>query len=60
MDAVKLIQENWQWIFTAIGVLVTAISAIVKLSPSTKDDEIWGKCLKFLELFSVFDKKTHE
>ncbi len=45
-------------ILMAIGAIVTAASAIVALTPSTKDDEILGKIIKFLELFSIFNKRT--
>jgi len=57
-DAVIWIQANWEAVFAAIGLVVTAASAIVKLTPSTKDDEILVKIVKFFELFSIFNKKT--
>lgn len=44
-------------VFAAIGAVVTAASAIVALTPSTKDDEVLGKIIAFLERFSVFNKK---
>lgn len=58
MEALKWMQENWEGLFAVVGALVTAASLIVKLTPSTKDDEVLGKVLKFIELFSVFNKKT--
>jgi hypothetical protein len=41
-----------------VGAVVTCASTIVALTPSTKDDEILGKVVKFFEYFSVFNKKT--
>lgn len=58
MEYLYLAYENLDKIFIAIGALVTAASTIVALTPSTKDDEILGKIVKFIELFSVFNKKT--
>jgi hypothetical protein len=53
------ITAHWQDVLFIIGSIVTTASAIVALTPSTKDDEILGKIVKFLELFSIFNKKTH-
>ena len=50
--------EHYQAIFAAIGAVVSAASAIVALTPSTKDDEFLGKVILFLEKFSIFNKKT--
>jgi hypothetical protein len=52
------IAEHYQEILFIIGSVVTTASAIVALTPSTKDDEILGKIVKFLEYFSIFNKKT--
>ena len=35
------------------GAVVAICSTIVKLTPSTKDDAVWAKILKILDLFSV-------
>jgi hypothetical protein len=53
------ITAHYQDILFIIGSIVTTASAIVALTPSTKDDEFVGKIVKFLEYFSVFNKKTH-
>lgn len=45
--------EHWVDIFAVIGGLVTAATTIVRLTPSTKDDEILGKVIKILDWFSV-------
>jgi hypothetical protein len=49
---------NSQAIFAAIGAIVTAASAIVALTPSTKDDAIVGKIVEFISRFSVFNRKV--
>ncbi len=49
--------ENYNTIFAYIGVVVTAATGIIALTPTTKDDEILGKIVKFIELFSVVNKK---
>lgn len=51
------ITQNWDNIFAYIGIVVTAATSIVALTPTTKDDEILGKIVKFIELFSVVNKK---
>lgn len=53
------IVENYQAAFAIFGQIVAVASAIVVLTPSTKDDEVLGKIVKFLELFSVVSKKTN-
>ena len=51
------ITVHYQEIFAYVGILVTAATGIVALTPTTKDDEILGKIVKFIELFSVVNKK---
>ena len=45
--------NNWETIFATWGVLVAACTAIVKLTPSQKDDTILAKIVKWADLFSV-------
>jgi len=52
------ILENYESVLAIIGAIVSVASMIVVLTPSTKDDELVGKIVKFLEKFSVFNKKT--
>jgi hypothetical protein len=54
----EFIQQNYEAIFAAIGAIVTAASAIVALTPSTKDDAIVGKIVEFISRFSVFNRKS--
>lgn len=58
-DYITWITENYQQILFIVGSIVTTASSIVALTPSTKDDAILGKIVKFLEYFSIFNKKTH-
>lgn len=54
----EFITTHYNEILAAIGAVVTAASAIVALTPSTKDDEVLGKIISFISRFSVFNKKT--
>ncbi len=44
---------HWVDLLAIYGALVAICSTIVKLTPSTKDDAVWAKILKILDLFSV-------
>lgn len=51
------INEHWADVLAIYGAIVAFCSTVVKLTPSVKDDTIWAKILKFLDLFStVFTK----
>lgn len=47
------IVENWDSIFKYIGYAVTACTAIVKFTPTTKDDTIVSKVVKIADWASV-------
>lgn len=49
---------HYNEILAIIGGVVSLASAIVALTPSTRDDEILGKVMLFLEKFSIFTKRT--
>ena len=40
------------------GAAVAFCTAVVKATPSTKDDEIWGKIVKVLDFFSTAFTKS--
>ncbi len=44
---------HWVDLLAFYGAVVAICSTIVKLTPSTKDDAVWAKILKILDLFSV-------
>ena len=46
--------------FSWIGAIVTAASAIVKVTPTTKDDTIVGKIVAFISKLSIFNTKSDE
>ena len=52
---------DWQAVFimamTIWGAFVTFASAVVKATPSMKDDAWLEKLLKFAEIFSIFNRK---
>jgi hypothetical protein len=55
---IEFIQANYENIFAIIGQIVFVASAIVALTPSTKDDAIVGKIVEFISKFSVFNRKV--
>lgn len=53
--------QNWEGIFAAWGILVALCTAIVKLTPTTKDDSVLAKIVKWADVFSVvFTKEDAE
>lgn len=62
MDFIKTIIDNYASIGTAVlafvGGAVTLATVIVKLTPTTKDDEFLGKVVSFLEKASVLKKSS--
>ena len=55
------ILEHWADLLAFYGAVVLVCSAIVKLTPTTKDDDWWAKIVKILDKFStVFTKEDAE
>lgn len=53
--------ENWEHIAAGFGMLVALCTAIVKMTPTQKDDNILAKIVKWADVFSVvFTKKDAE
>lgn len=48
---------NWIEIAGIWGAFVAFASLVVKATPTMKDDAILEKLLKFVELFSIFNRK---
>lgn len=58
---IEWVLAHWKDLLAIYGAIVAICTTIVKLTPSTKDDDIWGKILKILDHFStVFLKKDAE
>lgn len=54
---ISWIAEHWTDILAIYGGIVAVCTVIVKLTPSTKDNEILDKIIKFFDKFStVFTK----
>lgn len=52
---------NWETIFAIWGMLVAFCTAIVKLTPTQKDDNFLAKVVKWADVFSVvFTKQDAE
>jgi putative heme iron utilization protein len=52
---------NWEHIAAGFGMLVALCTAIVKMTPTQKDDNILAKVVKWADVFSiVFTKKDAE
>lgn len=55
------ILEHWADLLAFYGAVVLICSTIVKLTPTTKDDDWWAKIVKILDKFStVFTKEDAE
>lgn len=58
---ISWIIEHWDDLLAVYGGVVVVCSTIIKLTPTTKDDSVWDKIVKFLDIFStVFTKKDAE
>lgn len=47
------IRDNWESVLAIYGAVVALCTTIVKITPSTKDDTIWGNIVKILDFFST-------
>ena len=54
------IAQHWQDILAIYGGIVAVCTVIVKLTPSTKDNEILDKIIKFIDNFSTVFTKDDE
>ena len=50
---IEWITNNWNNLLSAWGGLVAICSSIVKITPSTKDNKVFGFIIDILDLFSV-------
>lgn len=55
---ISWLMENGKDLLAIYGAVVAVCSTIVKLTPTQKDDNVWAKVIKVLDLFStVFTKE---
>lgn len=58
------ISANWDNILAIYGGIVAVCTTLVKMTPSNKDDSVWGNIVKVLDFFSTAftdsDKKKVE
>lgn len=47
------IRDNWESVLAIYGAVIALCTTIVKITPSTKDDTIWGNIVKILDFFST-------
>lgn len=50
---INWIAEHWQDILAVYGGLVALCTAIVKITPTDKDDKILNKVIKIVDFFST-------
>jgi len=59
-EAITWIINNYSQVLEIFGGIVAVGSLIVKLTPSTKDDSIWGIVVSIFEKVSIFNKNKKE
>ena len=47
------ITQNWNDVLAVIGAVILAVTGIVKLTSTDKDDTVWAKVLKVLSALSL-------
>ena len=53
INFIDFIKEHYSDILAIYGAIVALCTAVVKMTPSNKDDTIWGNIVKILDLFST-------
>lgn len=59
-ETINFIQNHYDELLAIIGGIVSIATIIVKLTPSTKDDEVLGKIINFLAKFSIINTKEDQ
>ena len=52
-EIISFIQNHWDELLAIIGGVVSVASIIVKLTPTTKDDNVLNTIVNFLAKFSI-------
>ena len=59
-ETISFIQNHWDELLAIIGGIVSVASIIVKLTPTTKDDNVLNAIVNFLAKFSVVNTKEDQ
>ena len=59
-EAISFIQNHWDELLAIIGGIVSVASIIVKLTPTTKDDNVLNAIVNFLAKFSIVNTKEDQ
>ena len=60
MEVLTFIQNHWDELLAIIGGIVSVASIIVKLTPTTKDDNVLNAIVNFLAKFSIINTKEDQ
>lgn len=60
MEVLTFIQNHYDELLAIIGGVVSIATIIVKLTPSTRDNEILEKIINFLAKFSIINTKEDQ
>lgn len=60
MSLLSYIQNNWTDILSGITMIIGGASVLVKLTPTTKDDEILGKIKNILSVIALNPKQSQK
>ena len=59
-EIINLITNHYNELLAIVGGIVSISTIIVKLTPTTKDDEILNKIINFLAKFSLANTKKEK
>ena len=59
-EIITFIQDHYDELLAIIGGIVSVATLIVKLTPTTKDDDLLNKIISFLAKFSIVNTKTDQ
>ena len=59
-EVISFIQNHYDELLAIIGGVVSIATIIVRLTPSTRDDEVLEKIINFLAKFSIINTKEDQ
>lgn len=60
MGFIDWLAENWDAIVFALTGMVTAVSVIVKITPTLKDDNVWLPFVKWLSKYVALNRTVDD